>query len=342
MKTVVTGGAGFIGSNFVRHLLTVYSDKPRKDSKKVEIHNVDNLGYGSNIENLKEIEKHSNHKFHKADITDSDQMRDIVRDADVVINFAAETHVDRSISNPNSFFKNNAYGTFVLLETIRKSSGHKRFIQVSTDEVYGSADRSASFTENNLLNPSSPYSATKAAADMLVRAYYTTYGLDAAITRCTNNFGPYQFPEKLIPKTIIRSILNLPIPVYGSGEQVRDWLYVTDHCEAIRLIMEKGRAGEIYNISAGTEIPNIRIVQMILDILGKPRGLITHVEDRPGHDLRYSLDSSKIRSEIGWKVGHELKTALEETVKWYIKNEWWWKPLATDAVIHPTPWKLGW
>jgi dTDP-glucose 4,6-dehydratase len=342
MKIVVTGGAGFIGCNFVRHLLTFYSKKPSKSNKEIEIRNIDNLSYGSNVENLKEVKKCRNHKFSKVDITDADQIRDIVSDADLIVNFAAETHVDRSISNPYSFFKDNAYGTFVLLETIRKSEGHKRFIQVSTDEVYGAAQESKSFSESDALNPSSPYSATKAAADMLVKAYHVTYGLDAAIARCTNNFGPYQFPEKLIPKTIIRSILNLPVPIYGSGNQIRDWLYVLDHCEAIRLVMEKGKSGEIYNISAGAEIPNVEIVKTILNMLGKPKELITHVEDRPGHDQRYSLDSSKVRSALGWKPRYEFRQALEDTVNWYVKNEWWWKPLATDNAIHPTPWKLEW
>jgi dTDP-glucose 4,6-dehydratase len=335
MNVVVTGGAGFIGSNFVRHLLSFYS-------KEIDIHNVDNLSYGSNIENLNDVKKYSNHRFSRVDITDADRIRDIVGDSNLVVNFAAETHVDRSISDPQSFFKNNAYGTFVLLETIRKSKGQKRLIQVSTDEVYGTASESKSFKECDVLNPSSPYSATKASADMLVIAYHVTYGIDAAITRCTNNFGPYQFPEKLIPKTIIRSILDLPVPVYGSGNQVRDWLYVLDHCEAIRLVMEKGRAGEIYNISAGAGIPNIEIVEMVLSIMGKPRKLITHVEDRPGHDMRYNLDSSKIMSELGWKTKYAFRPALEETVKWYVTNERWWRPLATDKIIHPTPWKLGW
>jgi dTDP-glucose 4,6-dehydratase len=342
MKVVVTGGAGFIGFNFVRHLLSFYSKKPTKGDGEIEVHNIDNLSYGSNIENLKEVEKYANHRFSRVDITDSERIRDIVSNADLVVNFAAETHVDRSISNPYSFFKNNAYGTFVLLEAIRKSTGHKRFIQISTDEVYGSARESVSFSEGDVLNPSSPYSATKAAADMLVRAYYVSYGIDAAITRCTNNFGPYQFPEKLIPKTIIRSVLNLSVPVYGSGNQVRDWLYVLDHCEAIRLVMEKGKAGEIYNISAGAEFGNIEIVKTILNTLGKPKELITHVDDRPGHDDRYRLDSSKIRSELGWKPKCEFRKALEGTVDWYVKNEWWWKSLATDRVIHPTPWKLEW
>jgi dTDP-glucose 4,6-dehydratase len=335
MKVMVTGGAGFIGSNFVRHLLSFYKDD-------IELLNLDNLSYGSNIANLKDLENTGNHIFIKADIKDSDTIHDLMSDVDVVVNFAAETHVDRSISNPSSFFENNAYGTFVLLEAIRKSKGRKRYVQVSTDEVYGTAQESKSFSEDDLLTPSSPYSATKAAADMLARAYYVTYGLSTSITRCSNNFGPCQFPEKLIPKTIIRAMLDLHVPVYGSGNQVRDWLYVVDHCEAIREVIEKGKPGEIYNISSGNEVPNIEIVKMILAEISKPEELIEHVEDRPGHDLRYSLDSSKIRAELGWKPKYEFSEALKETVKWYVENESWWRPLATDNVLHPTPWKLGW
>jgi len=342
MKIVVTGGAGFIGSNFIKHLLSVYSKEHSGNSKDIEILNIDNLGYGSNLANLKDIENQSNHIFINADITDTDTVQDVLSDVDMVVNFAAETHVDRSISNPYSFFKSNAYGVFSLLEAVRKSKGRKRFIQVSTDEVYGSAEGSKSFKEDDVLNPSSPYSATKSSADMLVKAYYRTYGLETMITRCTNNFGPFQFPEKLIPKTIIRSILSLPVPIYGSGEQIRDWLYVIDHCEAIHLVMEQGKPGEIYNVSSGSETPNIEIAKTILNILEKPEELITHVEDRPGHDFRYSLDSSKIRSELGWKPQHGLKDELQETVKWYAENEWWWKPLATEKVIDPTPWKQGW
>lgn len=707
---MITGGAGFIGSNFVRHLLTRYST----GDNKIEIINVDNLSYGSNMANLKDIENSTNYTFVKLDITDSNGMQDIIGDADIVVNFAAETHVDRSISNPFSFFKNNAYGTFSLLEAVRKSSGHKRFIQVScydeksraltsdgfkrydemrqgdlvlslnpltmsieakpvekvivqrykgkmihfktkridllvtpnhrmlllnsakkdlrvlpaeeasqksisylpkgcwegknsefteikdygrvstddllyilgifigdgfisyqekeastksgmhrkqwlqvarnlgtgrffrvaklteqsctshsyriffdvptsdscckrvvetlsklglkphlrkgkagehiyvtskhflelfkecgmgaknkripswaleystkhlrylfqglidsdgclegrstpiyftaserlvanlcelaiklgfeptfgirhskssyyrdhairasaheyyvvlgheiksvvpnqiheeeydgviwclkvrdnknfvverngrlcfsgnTDEVYGVAEGSESSAEDDILRPSSPYSAGKAAADLYVKAYNVTYGMDTLITRCSNNFGQYQFPEKLIPKTIIRALRDLPIPLYGSGNQVRDWLYVIDHCEAIRLAMEKGKAGGIYNISSGTETPNMETVKTILGILGKPEELITHVEDRPGHDIRYSLDSSRIRAELGWKSEFEFKEALRQTVQWYVDNEWWWKPLATDDILNPTPWKLGW
>lgn len=707
MKVMVTGGAGFIGSNFVRYLLEFYGNE-------IQVLNIDNLSYGSNIANLKDLENKENHIFINADITDSDKIYDLMTDVDAVVNFAAETHVDRSISNPSSFFRNNAYGTFVLLDAVRRSKGRKKYIQVScydekcraltsngfkrydeiregdtvlslnpltmsveakpvekvivqrykgkmihfktkridllvtpnhrmlllnsakkdlkvfpaeevsqksvlyfpkgrwegknsefteikdygrlstddllyilgvfigdgfisyqekqqptksgmnrnqwlqvardsstgrfsqvaklgeqnstshgyriffdvpttdsccnrvveslsklglkphlqkgkagehiyvtskhllelfrecgmgaknkhipswvlkyskkhlryllqglidsdgsvkgrstpiyyttsrrlvanlcelaiklglepafgvrhsksnyyrdhairasaheyyvvigreiksvvpnqiheeeydgviwclkvrdnknfvverngrlcfsgnTDEVYGTAHESRSFTENDILTPSSPYSATKAGADMLTMAYHVTYGLNTSITRCSNNFGPYQFPEKLIPKTIIRSLLDLHVPVYGSGNQVRDWLYVADHCEAIRLVMEKGKPGEIYNISSGNESPNLEIVRMIITHLNKKEDLIEHVEDRPGHDLRYSLDSSKIRSELGWKPKYNFNEALKETVSWYVGNESWWRPLATENILHPTPWKLGW
>jgi dTDP-glucose 4,6-dehydratase len=342
MKVIVTGGAGFIGSNFVKHLLSHYSNESLGDRKEIEIINVDNLSYGSNEANLEGIDSSTSHTFVKLDVTDSESMHDIMVDADVVVNFAAETHVDRSISNPFSFFKNNAYGTFSLLEAVRRSKSVKRYVQVSTDEVYGAARGSESFAEDDVLRPSSPYSAGKAAADLFVKAYNITYGLETMITRCSNNFGPYQFPEKLIPKTTIRALRDLPIPLYGAGDQVRDWIYVTDHCEAIRLVMEKGRAGEIYNISSGTETPNMDTVKMILEILGKPEQLITHVEDRPGHDARYSLDSTKIRAELGWKPKYRFREALEQTVQWYVDHEPWWASLATDEVLHPTPWKLGW
>jgi dTDP-glucose 4,6-dehydratase len=707
MKVMVTGGAGFIGSNFVRYLLNFYGSE-------IQVLNIDNLTHGSNIANLKEIEKNENHIFINADITDSDRIFDLMNDVDAIVNFAAETHVDRSISDPSSFFRNNVYGTFVLLDAVRRSKGREKFVQVScydektraltpdgfkrydeirhgdmvlslnpltmsieakpvekvivqhykgkmihfktkridllvtpnhrmlllnsrkkdlrvfpaeevtqksisylpkgcwegknlefteikdygrvstddllyilgvfigdgfisyqekvaptrsgmrrnqwlqvardsstgrffqvrrlteqnctshsyriffdvptsdsccnrvvetlsklglkphfqkgkagehiyvtskhflelfkecgmgaknkripswaleystkhlryllqglqdsdgcvkgrstpiyftsserlvanlcelaiklrleptvgmrhskstyyrdhvirasaneyyvvlgheikgvapnqiyeeeydgviwclkvrdnknfvverngklcfsgnTDEVYGTAYESKSFSENDVLTPSSPYSATKAGADMLTKAYHATYGLNTSITRCSNNFGPYQFPEKLIPKTIIRLLLDLRVPLYGSGNQVRDWLYVLDHCEAIRLVMERGKPGEIYNISSGNEAPNLEVVKMILGQLNKTEDLIEHVEDRPGHDIRYSLDSSKIRSELGWKPKHEFSGALKETVSWYVNNESWWRPLATENILHPTPWKLGW
>ncbi|HDJ89555.1 MAG TPA: dTDP-glucose 4,6-dehydratase, partial [Thermoprotei archaeon] len=258
-----------------------------------------------------------------------------------IVNFAAETHVDRSIVNPRIFLESNTIGTFNLLEAARKYNPDVRFIQVSTDEVYSDIS-SGSYREVDRLKPSSPYAASKAAADMFCLAYHRTYGLDVIITRCTNNFGPYQFPEKLIPKTIIRAIKNLPIPIYGSGKNIRDWIYVLDHCEALDIILKKGRSGEIYNISAGNEIAVIDIVKSILKILDKPENLIMFVEDRPGHDFRYSLDSSKIRSELGWTPRYEFSEALEYTVKWYIYNENWWKPLVNERVLHPTPWKLEW
>ena len=342
MKIIVTGGAGFIGSNFIKYLLDYYSGESSENKRAIELVNIDNLSYGSNMANLKEFENNSNHTFVRLDITDTDSMHDLMGDADVVVNFAAETHVDRSISNPFPFFRNNAFGTFSLLEAARKSHGVKRYIQVSTDEVYGATEDSGSSSEDDILKPSSPYSAGKAAADLYVKAYHVTYGMDTIITRCSNNFGRYQFPEKLIPKTIIRALRDLPVPVYGSGKQVRDWLYVIDHCEAIRLALEKGRAGQIYNISSGTETPNIETVSTILRALGKPEDLITHVEDRPGHDVRYSLNSSKITAELGWKPKYNFKEALQQTVQWYVDNEWWWNPLATDEILHPTPWKLGW
>jgi len=252
------------------------------------------------------------------------------------VNFAAQTHVDRSIANPRLFFECDTLGTFNLLEACREKI--VRLVHVTTDEVYGEVAE-GSFREEDRLKPSNPYSASKAAADLLILSYCRTYGLDAVITRCTNNFGPYQFPEKLIPKTIIRASLNLKVPLYGKGRNIRDWIYVLDHCEALRLVLEKGRAGEVYNISSYNEYENVEVVRKVLQAMGKDESLIEFVEDRPGHDLRYSLDSSKIRSELGWKPKHRFDEALEQTVQWYLKNEWWWKPIATEEVLHPTPWK---
>jgi len=257
-----------------------------------------------------------------------------------VVNIAAETHVDRSIADPASFIQNNTIGAFTVLEAVRKRNRKVKFIQVSTDEVYGEIIK-GSFKESDMPKPSNPYSASKAAADMFVIAYHKTYSLNVAITRCTNNYGLYQFPEKLIPKTIIRALKNLPIPVYGSGKNIRDWIYVQEHCEAIDLVLRKGQPGEIYNISSGNELTNIEIVTKIVDLLDKPKDMITFVEDRPGHDVRYSLDSSKIRSKLGWKPKFSFEKALKETVNWYLNNEWWWKPLATEKILHPTPWKLA-
>jgi dTDP-glucose 4,6-dehydratase len=327
LKLLVTGGLGFIGSNFIRYVLS--------ESPDTEIINIDKIGLGANPENLKDLTK--NYQFVKGDISNEHVINSLVKKVDAAINFAAETHVDRSIANPASFAKSNFLGTFTTLEAIRKLNETAKYIQISTDEIYGDIVE-GSFSETDRLNPSNPYSATKASADMLCLAYHRTYGLNVNITRCTNNFGPYQFPEKLIPKTIIRALKDLPVPVYGTGRNVRDWIYILDHCEAISLVLGRGKPGETYNISSGNEVPNIKIVKEILKILNKPEDLITFVEDRPGHDLRYSLNSSKIRSEIGWKPRHTFSSALEETVKWYIENESWWKPLATEKALHPTPW----
>jgi len=330
MRILVTGGLGFIGTNFIRYMLS--------EDPQVEIINIDKMGVGSNSKNLEDL-KLSNYRFIKGDISDHEAVSKLIRDVDAVINFAAETHVDRSIKNPQLFVQSNILGTFTLLEAIRRYNRSVNFVQISTDEVYGEVLR-GSFREFDRVNPSNPYSASKASADMLCRAYHRTYGLDVKITRCTNNFGPYQFPEKLIPKTIIRALKSLPVPIYGTGANVRDWIYVLDHCEAIRLVLEKGQAGEIYNVSSGDEVSNIKVVKEVLQYLGRDEDLISFVEDRPGHDIRYSLDSSKIRSELNWKPRHSFSSALEETVRWYVENEYWWKPLATEETLHPTPWKL--
>jgi dTDP-glucose 4,6-dehydratase len=277
----------------------------------------------------------------KGDLLDFDLVSRLVREVDAVVNFAAETHVDRSIANPRAFLESNTVGTFNLLEAARLNNPRLRIVHVSTDEVYSDI-LVGSYKEEDRLKPSSPYAASKAAADMFCLAYHRTYGLDVVVTRCTNNFGPYQFPEKLIPKTIIRASLGMKVPIYGTGRNVRDWIYVLDHCEALDLVLERGRSGEIYNISSGNELDNLTLVKKILRIMGKDESLIEFVEDRPGHDVRYSLDSSKIRRELGWRPRRSLEEALKETVEWYLKNEWWWRPLADERVLHPTPWKLRW
>ncbi len=333
MRILVTGGLGFIGSNFIRYLLEEYSD--------AEVINVDALKYGSNPDNLKDVEVDDRYTFVRGDISDCEAVNDLVKDVDAIVNFAAETHVDRSISDPESFLRSNVVGVYTLLEALRKYNRNAAFVHISTDEVYGDI-LEGSFREGDRLKPSSPYSASKAAADMFVLAYARTYGIDARITRCTNNYGPYQFPEKLIPKTIIRAIKGLKIPVYGTGQNVRDWLYVIDHCRAVDLVMREGEKGEIYNISSGEEKTSLDVVRTILSILGKDEGIIEFVEDRPGHDVRYSLDSSKIREELGWKPEVDFENGIRETVKWYRKNTWWWEKLVNERVLHPTPWKLKW
>ncbi len=332
MKLLVTGGLGFIGSNFCKHILAKHPD--------YELINVDKIGIGANPASLHDLENDKRYTFIKGDICNTQLLNKVVHLADAIVNFAAETHVDRSIADPYMFLQNNTLGTFTLLEAMRKHNRKARFIQVSTDEVYGEA-LEGSFTEKDAPNPGNPYSASKTAADMLVLAYNRTYGLNGSITRCTNNFGPYQLPEKLIPKTIIRALKNLPIPIYGSGTNIRDWIYVQDHCEGVETVLEQGKPGEIYNISAGNEVQNIEIAKRILALLQKPESLITFVEDRPGHDTRYSLSSAKIRSMLGWAPRFSFEESLERTVRWYVENEHWWAPFATESILHPTPWKIS-
>jgi dTDP-glucose 4,6-dehydratase len=328
LRILVTGGLGFIGSNFIRLMMEKHED--------IQVTNLDKLSTGSNPNNLKEIDKDKRYKFVKGDVADTNLVENLVRETDAVVNFAAETHVDRSIADPLPFIHSNSVGAVSVFEVARKHN--TRVLQVSTDEVYGSIAK-GSFAEDSRMQPSSPYSASKAAADLFAISYNRTYGLDVVIARCTNNFGPRQFPEKLIPKTIIRTLLGHPIPVYGKGQNVRDWIYVLDFCEALDLLLSEGRSGVIYNVSTGNELKNIDVVTQILRIMNKDESAISLVEDRPGHDLRYSLDSSRLRSELGWKPKRSLREAIESTIQWYIRNRWWWKPLATDQVLHPTPWK---
>jgi dTDP-glucose 4,6-dehydratase len=332
MQILVCGGAGFIGSTFVRNYL--------KRNQDDNIINVDSMTVGSNEANLDEVKKNPKYVFLKDDIKNTEEMNKLAKDVNVIVNFAAETHVDRSISNPRPFIETNVLGTYSLLEAARKND--KLFIHVSTDEIYGDAEGKESFTEEDILKPSNPYSATKAAADHLVESYHRTYGLKCITTRCTNNFGPYQFPEKLIPKTVIRSIKDLKVPLYGDGTQIRSWIYVNDHVQAIETLISKGRPGQVYNITAYEEITNKIIVEKILDILGKSHDMIEYVGDRPGHDKRYSVDCSKIENEVGWNPMYEFDKALQETVQWYIKNKEWWEPLVDENTLHPQPWTISW
>jgi dTDP-glucose 4,6-dehydratase len=332
MKILVCGGAGFIGSAFIKNYL-----KNNPDSKII---NLDILTIGSNLENLKEIKNNPNYSFIKDDIRNESKIDSLVKDVDVVVNFAAESHVDRSIANPKPFLETNILGTYSILEAIRKHD--KQFIHVSTDEIYGDAHGKSSFDEDSKINPSNPYAATKAAADHLVASYHRTYGINCITTRCTNNFGPNQFPEKLIPKTIIRLQKNLKIPLYGDGSQVRSWIYVYDHVQAIESLISNGKPGQVYNITAYEEITNKNIVEKILDILEKPHSMIEYVGDRPGHDKRYSIDCSKIENQIGWRPKFEFDDALKQTVEWYLKNQLWWEPLIDENTLHPQPWTLSW
>ncbi len=314
MKYLITGGAGFIGSHFIHELL-------EKD-KAVEVTNLDLLTYAGNPENLEDLKSNPRYKFAQGDICNREIVEQLMNDTDVVVHFAAESFVDRSIYGAEAFIRTDVYGTFILLEAARKFNV-KRFVHISTDEVYGSRE-SGSFTETDTLLPSNPYSASKAGADRLVYSYFKTYGLPVIITRSCNNYGPNQYPEKLIPLFITNAIQDLNLPVYGDGKQVRDWLYVRDHCSAVLFLLECGEPGEVYNISTNHECTNMEMTKSILKLLNKPETLIQHVTDRPAHDRRYSLDSSRLQ-KLGWKPKWNLKTGIEKTVNWYVTNEGWWK-----------------
>ena len=319
MKLLVTGGAGFIGSNFIRHILNKYPD--------YHITNLDKLTYAGNLDTLKDNEGSAIYQFLKGDICDAKTVSEAVQGVDAIVNFAAETHVDRSILEPGSFIQTDIYGTYVLLEAV-KAHGIQRYIQISTDEVYGSIEQ-GSFTEASPLMPSSPYSASKAGSDMLVHSYWKTFHLPVIITRSSNNYGPYQYPEKLIPLFITNALEDRPLPLYGDGLNVRDWIYVTDNCAGIDLVLHRGKEGEVYNIGGGNERTNIEITEIILRELGKPKDLIKRIKDRPGHDRRYSIDSSRLVS-LGFKPQYGFEEAMQNTVRWYQENEWWWKKVKSE------------
>ncbi len=329
-KVLVTGGAGFIGSNFIHYCLDRRPD--------LSIINLDALTYAGNMENLSLCSCDRRYRFIHGDIRDRELVQSVFAeyDPDAVIHFAAETHVDRSIEDPDVFVTTNVLGTQILLDAAKTAwkkhpKDHRcrqyrkgvRFIHISTDEVYGSLDGEGTFSEESPLLPNSPYAASKAGADLLVRSYFRTFGFPAVITRCSNNYGPYQFPEKLIPLMVRNAQQDLPLPVYGDGMQVRDWLHVSDHCEAVMAVWENGRLGEVYNIGGGFEKTNLEIVQIILDTLGKPASLIRHIADRPGHDRRYAMDYGKISKELGWQPAHTVEDGLKETVLWYVDNPDW-------------------
>ncbi|VBB09326.1 gdp-mannose 4 6 dehydratase [Lucifera butyrica] len=324
-RILITGGAGFIGSNFVRHMLAAHPD--------YEIINLDALTYAGNLENLQDISKNPHYAFVKGDITDGGAVNAVIsQGVEAIVNFAAESHVDRSIEDPSIFVKTNVLGTQVLLDEARKN-GVKKYLQVSTDEVYGALGPEGLFSETTPLAPNSPYSASKTGADLLVRAYHETYGLNVNITRCSNNYGPYHFPEKLIPLVITNVLEGKEIPVYGDGLQIRDWLHVADHCRAIDLVLHESRSGEVYNIGGNNERTNIHIVKTILQELGKPESLIKYVKDRPGHDRRYAIDATKIRTELGWQPEYTFETGIRDTVKWYLENKAWWQNVKSGDYI---------
>jgi dTDP-glucose 4,6-dehydratase len=327
MKIMVTGGAGFIGSNFVHYMLTKYPD--------AGVVNVDSLTYAGNLENLAGLEEEKRYEFVKADISSIEDMEAVFarHSLDAVVNFAAESHVDRSLHlGAEAFIRTNVYGVQVMLDLSRKH-GVERFVQVSTDEVYGSLGSDGLFSEASPIQPNNPYAATKAGADFLVRAAHKSFGLNAVITRCSNNFGPYQFPEKLIPLMIANALEDKPLPVYGDGMHVRDWIYVRDHCSAIDTVLRKAAPGSVYNIGGHHDVPNIDIVRMVLKALDKPESLITFVEDRPGHDRRYAMDAAKLRKDLGWQPEHSFEKALESTVEWYVQNKPWWERIRSGEYV---------
>ncbi len=318
MKILVTGGAGFIGSCFIRHIMNKYPE--------YKVINLDALTYCGNLENLKDIEGNSSYRFVQGNICDKELVRELVSEVDCIVNFAAESHVDNSIKNPEIFIETNVKGTLNLLDA-SKEAGIDRFLQVSTDEVYGSLEGNGYFYETTPLAPNSPYSASKASADMLVRAYFETYKLPVLNTRCSNNYGPYQYPEKLIPLFISKLLKGEKVPVYGDGLNVRDWLYVYDHCEAIDVVLHKGKVGEVYNIGGHNEKTNLEITGIILNAMGKDVSSIEFVQDRPGHDRRYAISNDKITSELGWKPSLTFEEGIKRTIDWYLKNADWIKSI---------------
>lgn len=327
-KLLVTGGAGFIGSNFIWHTLQT---RPHYD-----IWNLDKLTYAGNLENLTDIDRHypGNYHFIKGDIADEAFINQLfeMEPFDEIVNFAAESHVDRSIHSATPFIITNILGTQILLDAARKNQV-KKFLQVSTDEVYGSLGDTGFFTEETPLQPNSPYSSSKTSADLLVRAAYHTHGMPVLTTRCSNNYGPYQFPEKLIPLMISNAMADKSLPVYGDGMNIRDWLHVKDHCDAILTVLEKGKFGEVYNIGGNNEWANIHIVKKILELLGKSESLITYVKDRQGHDRRYAIDASKIKNELGWEPIYTFEVGIKETIDWYVEHQEWWQRIKSGAYL---------
>jgi len=322
-RLLVTGGAGFIGSNFVRRVMQRHPD--------VHVTVLDKLTYAGNRANLAAVERDARFTFVVGDIADAEIVDRLAARVDAIVNFAAESHVDRSIEEPDAFIRTDVYGTFVLLEAARRH-GHERYLQISTDEVYGNVPHGSS-TESDPLHPRSPYSASKSGGDLLVGAYHATYGLPTLLTRASNNFGPYQYPEKIIPLFITNAIDDEPLPLYGDGQQIRDWLYVDDHCDALEMVLSRAEPGGIYNVGGGNELTNLELTRTILERLDKPMTLVRRVEDRPGHDRRYSVDCSKLRG-LGWRPAHSFTDALEETIDWYLAREDWWRPLKSGEYLN--------